>query len=65
MVADKDGLTVELHMNLMVRSAHDEGVYCVDVSVTSGGAVPTEKSVEKWQCLANDALITFAEAKKL
>ena len=50
-VADKDGATVELHMNLMVRSAHDEGVYCVDIGVTSVGAVPTEKSDARWDML--------------
>jgi hypothetical protein len=37
---EKDGLTMELHMNLLVRGAHDEGVYCVDVGVVQTGVVP-------------------------
>lgn len=57
--------TVEIHMNLMVQSAHDEGVYCVDVGIASPGAVPRAKGRDKWRCIPNEALLSFAEAKKL
>lgn len=60
-----DGEKMEIHMNLMVRGAHDEGVYCVDVGVVSAGVIPTKKSKEKWVCAPNKSLISFAEAKKL
>lgn len=60
-----DDEKMEIHMNLMVRGAHDEGVYCVDVGVVSAGVIPTKKSQEKWVCAPNKALISFAEAKKL
>jgi len=63
--AAKDKSTVELHMNLMVRGAHDEGIYCVDVGITNAGVVPTEKPDTKWDCLPNPEMITFAEVKKL
>lgn len=56
---------VELHMNLLVRSAHDEGIYCVDVGVVKGKCIPEKKEVPLWECLENKDLITFAEAKKL
>ena len=59
------GKTFELHMNLMVKGAHDEGVYCVDIGVTQPGKVPTRKSETKWHCLENRHLISFAEVKKL
>jgi hypothetical protein len=52
-------------MNLLVRSAHDDGIYCVDLAVTREGEVPTSTQPPKWICLTNDDLITFAEAKKL
>lgn len=56
---------VELHMNLKVRSAHDPGIYCVDVGIVSYGKVPTEKTNEGWDCVDNADLVTFAEVKKL
>lgn len=63
--ARKEDLAVELHMNLKVRSAHDTGVYCVDVGVVTADAIPKAKPAERWDCLPNDALVTFGEAKKL
>lgn len=61
-----DGIeNVELHMNVKVRSAHDSGMYCVDVGVVQAGVVPREKPTAKWECLPNEALVTFGEAKKL
>jgi hypothetical protein len=64
-VAEKGGASVELHMNLMVRSAHDDGVYCVDVGITVANGVPVEKPTTDWICLNNIDLITFAEVKKI
>src|SRR5207244_13630 len=64
-IAERDGTTVEIHMNLMVRSAHDDGIYCVDVGIALADSIPSEKSEEKWACLQNNSLITFAEVKKL
>lgn len=55
----------EIHMNLSVRSAHDMGVYCVDVGICREGDVPHKKVSSKWIALENSKLITFAEAKKL
>lgn len=61
-----DGIEdVELHMNVKVRSAHDLGMYCVDVGVVRAGTMPTSKPVMKWECLPNVDLVTFGEAKKL
>lgn len=57
--------TVEIHMNLKVRSAHDQGVYCVDVGIARAGAIPQAKGATKWDCLPNPDLISFGEAKKL
>lgn len=57
--------SVELHMNLKVRSAHDQGVYCVDVGVVRADAIPKAKPEAKWVCLPNEDLVTFGEAKKL
>jgi hypothetical protein len=56
---------LEIHMNLMVRGAHDEGVYCVDVGLVRGGVIPAKKAKDKWICAPNAELITFLEAKKL
>ena len=64
-VATKDSASAELHMNLMVRSAHDEGIYCVDVGVVEGTVIPAEKPKTAWLCLDNASLLTFAEVKKL
>ena len=57
----------ELHMNLMVRSAHDAGVYCVDVGIVEAGTIPAAKptGTGPWLCLENQHLVTFAEVKKL
>jgi len=55
----------ELHMNLMVESAHDTGIYCVDVGVAMPGIVPKSQQKTPWACLPNKDLLTFAEAKKL
>lgn len=65
-VATRGSDTVELHMNLMVRSAHDVGIYCVDVGVVLAGAVPENvRRAEKWTCVENTSLVTFAEVKRL
>lgn len=65
-IVEKDGESGELHMNLMVRSAHDEGIYCVDVGIVKPGVVPQSVDRDvKWQCIPNDCLISFAEAKRL
>jgi len=55
----------ELHMNLTVRSAHDQGVYCVDVGVAELGSVPSAPGTVPWICIDNHHLHSFAEAKKL
>lgn len=60
-----DALFCELHMNLMVESAHGIGTYCVDVGVSKPNTVPKEKPSEEWRSLENADLITFAEVKKL
>ena len=64
-VASSGNAAFELHMNLKVRSAHDQGVYCVDIGVVPVDRVPLSKPKEKWVCLENSELITFAEVKKL
>ena len=56
---------VELHANLLVQGAHDDGVYCVDVGITVPGSVPDQKGKETWVCLPNSELLSFAEVKKL
>lgn len=57
---------VEIHMNLKVRSAHDKGVYCVDVGVVQAARIPRHKTKGfKWECVDNCELVTFGEAKKL
>jgi hypothetical protein len=63
--ATKNNKTIELHMNVLVRSAHDRGIYCVDVGVVKDHAIPAEKPKKKWRCLKNSDLVTFGEAKKL
>lgn len=63
---EKDGTVAEIHMNLLVRGAHDEGIYCVDVAVVTAGSVPaTVQRGQKWRCVENESLITFAEVKRL
>jgi hypothetical protein len=65
-IATKDADTVELHMNLMVRGAHDVGIYCVDVGVVRAGVIPeTARRSDKWACVENSSLVTFAEVKRL
>jgi len=57
---------VDIHMNLMVRGAHDDGIYCVDVGVTSPNAIPAKNPTKgKWLCLDNKDLRSFAEVKRL
>jgi len=56
---------VDIHMNLTVRGAHDDGIYCVDVGITSPGSVPGGKGKSKWLCLENKHLRSFAEVKRL
>lgn len=61
-----DGKEFEAHMNLAVRSAHDQGIYCVDVGIAKAGVLPRKISKkDKWICLPNRELITFVETKKL
>jgi hypothetical protein len=64
-VLEKDEVLCELHMNLVVMGAHDEGIYCVDVGIAIPGSVPTTKPDADWRCLPNAQLVTFAEVKKL
>jgi len=64
-VVSKGNEAAELHMNLMVRSAHDDGVYCVDVGVAKCNSIPNEKPMTTWTCVDNTHLLTFAEVKKL
>lgn len=56
---------VELHANLMVQSARDDGTYCVDVGIVRASRVPSSKGGKKWTRLANKDLRSFAEVKKL
>jgi len=60
-----DGQVFEAHMNLMVKSAHDEGRYCVDFGLTKVGSVPYKPRKRGWEAAKNSDLITFAEVKKL
>jgi hypothetical protein len=62
----RGGEGFEIHMNLLVQSAHDEGIYCVDTAVAHANRIPKKKGRKgEWRCLQNADLITFAEAKKL
>lgn len=61
----RDASEFEIHSNLVVRSAHDPGRYCVDVGIVKGGAVPTSQPPGVWDCVENHQLITFVEVKKL
>lgn len=63
--ATRDGRAVDIHMNLLVRGANDDGIYCVDVGITTADVVPARKSREKWLCLENRHLRSFAEVKQL
>jgi hypothetical protein len=62
---ERDGIAYEAHMNLMVRSAHDQGKYCVDLGLTKPGAVPDKAAKVSWECAKNADIVTFAEVKKL
>jgi hypothetical protein len=64
-LVEKGGTISEIHMNLMVSSAHDEGTYCVDLAVCHEGIVPRSSGGPKWERLPNNELVAFAEAKKL
>lgn len=64
-VLEKDGERAEAHMNLMVRGAHDEGIYCVDVGIVRAEVVPEKAGKAKWSCVPNESLLSFAEAKRL
>lgn len=59
------GETFEIRMNQAVKGAHRAGVYCTDVAIVEGGAVPRERPRNPWEAVANAQLITFAETKKL
>jgi hypothetical protein len=61
----KNSEAAELHMNVLVRSAHDEGIYCVDVGIAESNIIPDKKLKARWICLENKNLLTFAEVKKL
>jgi hypothetical protein len=51
--------SLEIHMNIFVRGAHDEGIYCVDVGVVKSGVVPEKVNrTEKWICVENGTLVT-------
>ena len=62
---ERDGGKYEAHMNLIVRSAHDDGKYCVDLGLTKVGSVPHAAKKIAWEAVNNKDLITFAEVKKL
>ena len=63
---EKSGETTEAHMNLLVRGAHDEGIYCVDVGIVHAGVVPEKVDRKvKWVCAPNDSLLSLVEAKRL
>jgi len=62
----KEGEETEAHMNLLVRGAHDEGIYCVDVGIVRARAVPEKADRKvKWLCAPNESLLSFVEAKRL
>lgn len=62
---ERKGSVYEAHMNLMVKSAHDEGKYCVDLGLTKVGSIPRTSKKDFWEAVNNNDLITFAEVKKL
>jgi hypothetical protein len=64
-ICEKDGRCVEVHTNVSVRGAHDEGIYCVDVAVVKPDVMPRRKAKTKWNALSNASLVTFCEVKKL
>jgi len=65
-VFEKDGAQIEAHMNLLVRSAQDDGIYCVDVGIVRPGVVPEKVNRKvKWSCIPNKSLLSLVEAKRL
>jgi hypothetical protein len=64
-ICDRDGDCFEIHTNVSVRGAHDDGIYCVDVAMVKEGAIPHKRPKTKWLAIPNRALVSFAEAKKL
>lgn len=57
---------VEIHMNTVVRGAHDDGRYCVDVGIVKPNVIPIQYGKgDRWECIPNEALVSFAEAKRL
>ncbi|HEY4214468.1 MAG TPA: hypothetical protein VGM84_23535 [Steroidobacteraceae bacterium] len=64
---DKGRRSWEVHMNLAVRGAYGDGIFCVDIGVARSGAVPQQKPKkgDKWVACLNRDLITLAEVKKL
>ncbi len=65
-ILQKDSEQTEAHMNLQVRGAHDEGIYCVDVGIVRAGAVPEKVDRKvKWSCASNESLLSLVEAKRL
>ncbi len=65
-ICQRGEVICEIHSNLSVEGGRrDHGVYCVDVAVVKPDRVPATKTKTKPPALGNDALISFAEAKKL
>lgn len=62
---ERQNTVVEVHSNLSVRGAHDLGVYCVDIAITTGDSVPGARPRDKWSALPNEHLKSFLEVKKL
>ncbi len=62
---ERDGDAVELHSNLLVQGAHDDGKYCVDVGITTPDIIPLSKGLPTWERLPNADLLSFVEVKKL
>lgn len=59
------GLTWEIHINLMVKSAHDEGVYCVDVGIVRADSISKPTKGQRFEGVANADVFSLIEAKKL
>jgi hypothetical protein len=56
---------VELHTNVSVRGAHDQGVYCVDVGIVEVSSIPRTRGRDNWTYVENSDLRSFVEVKKL
>lgn len=62
----KGGRVFEIHGNLMVKGAHDEGVYCVDVAIVTRNSIPSKiVNLRKWKGIENRFLVSFAEMKRM